>query len=103
MSVSTKFTLWFLTRLPAASRTMAVSVDWPFVGTVNGSACSSRDAGVVATNSICSCTLVLLGFTAVITAGPALLAEIVTLALPVPSVLTLEAFSVPRVLAKLMG
>ncbi len=103
VSVKTKFTVWFLTRLPPASRTTAVIVLCPLVATLNGSAWRSRLFGVVATNSICNCTLVLLGFTAVITAGPALLAETVTLALPVPSVLTVAALKVPRVVEKLIG
>ena len=77
---------------------------WPLVGDVNGIGLQvERSPGVVATNSICSCTLVLLEFTAVITAGPALFAVTVTLALPVPSVLAVAALNVPRVVEKLIG
>lgn len=106
-SVSVKLTVWFLTRLLAASRTVAVIVlIWvaepppALTPIVAGSACRVMEFGVVATNSKFSCVVRLL-VVAVITAYPAFVDDTDTVAKPPPAVTALDALKVPLVAVKL--
>ena len=74
--------VWFFTKFPARSRTVAVTVLCSVTPMLSGPAWSSSVAGTVATNSTSSCVVVPSVLVAVMTAGPALDALILTVALP---------------------
>jgi hypothetical protein len=105
-SVSVKLTVWFLTRLLAASRTIAVIVlvlvaELPagLTPIVAGSACKIMEFGVVATNNKSNCAVKAL-VVAVTTELPAFVDETDTVAKPPPAVTALGALKVPLVVVK---
>ena len=101
-SVTLNTTDWLATALPAESVTVAVIVLVPFGAMVAGLACSTSEAGVVATTLTGSCAdtapLAVLPL-AVTNAGPAVGDEKLTVAVPVASVVAVVVAAFAAIVA----